>query len=423
MRKLLLPSLVLGLALGACGKDKSEQPTVTTVAIERGDVQAAVTAGGTLQALVTVQVGSQVSGRILELLADFNSVVKKGDVVARIDPQQAEAAVRRAQANVMAANGNLARSRAGLSEAQRQSSRAKELLPKGYVSQAEIDTLATGVEQASADLEAQRGALAQAQAALAEAQVNLDNTVIRSPTDGVVVTRSVDVGQTVAASLQAPVLFTIAQDLKKMQVHTSVAESDVGQLKEGMAAEFSVDAYPNRKFRGTVAQVRVSPTTVQNVVTYDAVVNVDNPELELKPGMTANVSFRTAEAKDVLKVPNSALRFKPPQEWLDAAKAAREKAAGSVPAEAAAAGEGAAGAAGGRRQRDGSVRRIWKQPADGGAPVAVPVRVGVSDGSVSEVTPLHGGLAEGEQVVTGIKGGSGDAAGKNSNPRPPPGPF
>lgn len=423
MRKLLLSSLFLSLGLGACGKDASELPTVSTVAVERGDVQAAVTAGGTLQALVTVQVGSQVSGRILELLADFNSVVKKGDVVARIDPQQAEAAVRRAQANVMAANGNLARSRAAFIEAQRQSSRAKELLPKGYVSQAEIDTLATGVEQASADVEAQRGSLAQAQAALAEAKVNLDNTVIRSPTDGVVVTRSVDVGQTVAASLQAPVLFTIAQDLKKMQVHTSVAESDVGQLKEGMAAEFSVDAYPSRKFRGTVAQVRVSPTTVQNVVTYDAVVNVDNPELELKPGMTANVSFRTAEAKDVLKVANAALRFKAPQEWLDAAKAAREKAGGGAPPDAGAAGDPAQVAAGGgRRPRDGSVKRIWKQPAGGGAPVAIPVKVGVSDGSVSEITPLHGELAEGEQVVTGIKGGSGDSASKG-NTRAPPGPF
>lgn len=422
MRKLLLSSLFLSLGLGACGKDASELPTLSTATVERGDVQAAVTAGGTLQPLVTVQVGSQVSGRILSLEADFNSVVKKGDVVARIDPQQVEAAVRRASANVMAANGNLARSRAALAEAQRQHQRALGLLPRGYVSQAEIDTLATAVQQAEADVAALRGSLAQAEAALAEAKVNLDNTVIRSPTDGVVVTRSVDVGQTVAASLQAPVLFTIAQDLKKMQVHTSVAESDVGQLKEGMAAEFSVDAYPGRKFRGRVAQVRVSPTTVQNVVTYDAVVNVDNPELELKPGMTANVSFRTAEAKDVLKVANAALRFKAPQDWLDAAKAAREKVGGGAPPEAAAAYGAQAGAGGGRRLRDGSVKRIWKQPAGGGAPVAIPVKVGVSDGSVSEITPLHGELAEGEQVVTGIKGGSGDSASKG-NTRAPPGPF
>ena len=422
MRKLLLLSLILSLA--ACGKDESTALQLTTVPVERGDVQAQVTAGGTLQALVTVQVGSQVSGRILSLEADFNSVVKKGDVVARIDPQQVEAAVRRANANVMAAKGNLAKSQASLTEAQRQLKRAQELLPKGYVSQAEIDTLATGVEQAEADVAAQRGALAQAQAALSEAQVNLDNTVIRSPTDGVVVTRSVDVGQTVAASLQAPVLFTIAQDLKKMQVHTSVAESDVGQLKQGMAAEFTVDAYPNRKFKGTVSQVRVSPTTVQNVVTYDAVVDVENPELELKPGMTANVSFRTAEAKDVLKVSNAALRFKAPQEWIDAAKAAREKAGGKgggAPGDAAS-GESPKDAGDGqRRRRDGSVKRIWKQPVDGGLPVAIPVKVGVSDGSVSEVTPLHGELAEGEQIITGIKGGSGDAA-KSKAPTPP-GPF
>lgn len=416
MRKRLL--LILLFTLSACGKGEPPTPTVSTVTVERGDVQAQVTAGGTLQPLVTVQVGSQVSGRILSLEADFNSIVRKGDVVARIDPQQVEAARRRASANVMAAQGNLAKSQAALGEAQRQLRRAQELLPRGYVSQAEIDSLATAVEQAEADLAAQRGALAQAQAALSEAQVNLDNTVIRSPTDGVVVTRSVDVGQTVAASLQAPVLFTIAQDLKKMQVHTSVAESDVGQLKQGMAAEFSVDAYPSRKFKGRVSQVRVSPTTVQNVVTYDAVVDVENPELELKPGMTANVSFRTAEAKDVLRVSNAALRFKAPQDWIDAAKAARERAGGQ--------GSGAPGASpndpgdGSRRQaRDGSVKRIWKQPADGGLPVAIPVRVGVSDGSVSEVTPLHGELAEGEQIITGIKGG-GDAAKAKAAP---PGPF
>ncbi|MDP3859706.1 MAG: efflux RND transporter periplasmic adaptor subunit [Stagnimonas sp.] len=415
MRTPLLP-LLLTLAMAACGDGESKAPQLTTVALERGDVQAQVTAGGTLQPLVTVQVGSQVSGRILSLEADFNSVVKKGDVVARIDPQQVEAVRRRASANVMAARGNLAKSQAALGEAQRQLRRAQELLPKGYVSQAEIDTLATGVEQAEADLAAQRGALAQAQAALSEAQVNLDNTVIRSPTDGVVVTRSVDVGQTVAASLQAPVLFTIAQDLQKMQVHTSVAESDVGQLKQGMDAEFSVDAYPGRKFRGRVSQVRVSPTTVQNVVTYDAVVDVENPALELKPGMTANVSFRTAEAKDVLKVANAALRFKAPQDWIDAARAARGKAAGDNGTEpAAAAGDGA------RRARDGSVKRIWRQPAGGGLPVPVPVRVGVSDGSVSEITPLHGELAEGEQIITGIKGGSGDTA-KSKAPTPP-GPF
>lgn len=416
MRKLLLLSLVLSLC--ACGKDDNTTPQLSTVAVERGDVQAQVTAGGTLQPLVTVQVGSQVSGRILSLEADFNSIVRKGDVVARIDPQQAEAARRRASANVMTAQGNLAKSQAALGEAQRQLRRAQELLPRGYVSQAEIDSLATVVEQAEADLAVQRGALAQALAALSEAQVNLDNTVIRSPTDGVVVTRSVDVGQTVAASLQAPVLFTIAQDLKKMQVHTSVAESDVGQLKQGMAAEFSVDAYPSRKFKGRVSQVRVSPTTVQNVVTYDAVVDVENPELELKPGMTANVSFRTAEAKDVLRVSNAALRFKAPQDWIDAAKAAREGAGGQ--------GSGAPGASpndpgdGSRRPaRDNSVKRVWKQPADGGLPVAIPVRVGVSDGSVSEITPLHGELAEGEQIITGIRGG-GDAAKAKAAP---PGPF
>jgi HlyD family secretion protein len=416
MRPLLLPLLCV-LTLAACsGKSESDAPQITTVAVERGDVAAAVTAGGTLQALVTVQVGSQVSGRIASLEADYNSIVKKGDVVARIDPLQQQAAVRRTEANVAAAKGNLAKSQAAQVDAERQLRRARELLPQGYVSQAEIDTLATTLEQAQAEVAAQRGALAQAQAAYSEAQVNLDYTVIRSPTDGMVVTRSVDVGQTVAASLQAPVLFTIAQDLKKMQVHTSVAESDVGQLKEGMAAEFSVDAYPTRKFKGTVSQVRVSPTTVQNVVTYDAVVDVENPALELKPGMTANVSFRTAEAKDVLKVANAALRFKPPQAWLDAAKAAREKAGATAPA----AGNGGNGNGnGGERPRDPTIKRVWKQGAQGATPEPVPVRVGVSDGAVSEITPLReGALAAGDLLVTGASGVDG-AAGSKSNMGPP----
>lgn len=419
MRPLLLPLLCV-LTLAACSsKSESDGPQITTVAVERGDVAAAVTAGGTLQALVTVQVGSQVSGRIASLEADYNSIVKKGDVVARIDPLQQQAAVRRTEANVAAAKGNLAKSQAAQVDAERQLRRARELLPQGYVSQEEIDTLATALEQAQAEVAAQRGALAQAQAAYSEALVNLDYTVIRSPTDGMVVTRSVDVGQTVAASLQAPVLFTIAQDLKKMQVHTSVAESDVGQLKEGMAAEFSVDAYPTRKFQGQVSQVRVSPTTVQNVVTYDAVVDVENPALELKPGMTANVSFRTAEAKDVLKVANAALRFKPPQAWLDAAKAARETAGAAAPA---AANGGNGNGNGGERPRDPTIKRVWKQGAKGAIPEPVPVRVGVSDGAVSEITPLReGALAAGDLLVTGAGGVNGAASGKSS--MAPPGPF
>lgn len=371
---------LLAVLAAACG-GKDEAPAFTTARVERGDVVASVTAGGTLQPLVTVQVGTQVSGRIASLHADYNSVVKKGDVIARIDPQSLQSAVARAQANVAAARGNLARVRAALSDAERQHRRAQELVPQGLVSRAEADTVAAKLLQARADVEVQRGQLAQAEAALREAAVNLDYTVIRSPTDGIVISRSVDVGQTVAASLQAPVLFTIAQDLKQMAVHVNVAESDVGALREGMAAEFTVDAYPNQRFRGQVSQIRVSPQTVQNVVTYTTVVQVENPELKLKPGMTANVSFRTAEARGVLRVPAAALRIRAPDEWRGEAEPQRER----------------------------GVRRLWKAPAGKGLPQPVRVQTGVSDGSFTEVTVEDGTLAEGDEIVVSVKSPAGEA--------------
>ncbi|HUP91790.1 MAG TPA: efflux RND transporter periplasmic adaptor subunit [Solimonas sp.] len=387
-RRLLALTLIL-LTLAACGREATA-PAYTTAKVERGDVVASVTAGGALQPLVLVQVGTQVSGRIAELGADFNSKVTKGDVIARIDPQTLQSALARADANVQAAQGNLARVRAGLVDAERQASRAQELLPQGLVSKAEADTVAAKRAQARADVDVQRGALAQAQAARQEAALNLEYTVIRSPTDGIVISRSVDVGQTVAASLQAPVLFTIAQDLKQMQVHVNVAESDVGQLREGMPAEFTVDAYPSERFKGVIRQIRVSPTTTQNVVTYITVVGVDNPELKLKPGMSANVTFRTAEAHDVLRVPAGALRIKPPAEWTGGAQEPPR--------------EGRRAEGGGRGPREPGVRRLWKKPVSPKAlPQPVRVKVGVSDGSFSEITVIEGELAEGEEVIASVK--------------------
>ncbi|HEY3358576.1 MAG TPA: efflux RND transporter periplasmic adaptor subunit, partial [Polyangia bacterium] len=289
-----------------------------TTTVERGRVVAKVTATGTLSAIVTVQVGAQVSGRIDKLLVDFNSPVKKGQVIAKIDPKLFQAAVAQARANLVAADGNLAKAVAQAQDAKRQFERTRELFARKLIAQADLDTAQANAEATAAGVAAARGAVEQSRASLNQAQINLAYTTIYSPTDGTVISRSVDVGQTVAAALQAPTLFTIAEDLKKMQVDTSVAEADVGKLKAGMAATFTVDAYPGDPFHGRVRQIRNAPQTVQNVVTYDAVIDVANTELKLKPGMTANVSFVHADREDVIRVPNAALRFRPPPGVADA---------------------------------------------------------------------------------------------------------
>src|SRR5215472_12744590 len=269
-------------------------PRFETATVQRGRLISRVTATGTLSALVTVQVGTQVSGRIAQLNVDFNSSVKKGDLIAKIDPQLFEAAVEQARANYIEAKGNLAKSRAQAADAQRQLIRAKTLLQKQLISQADHDTTETAKLAADAQVEVSLGAVEQARAALHQAEINLAYTSIISPIDGTVISRNVDVGQTVAASLQAPTLFTIAENLKKMQVDTNVAEADVGRLEPGMIATFTVDAYPNERFRGTIRQIRNAPQTVQNVVTYDAVIDVDNSDLKLRPGMTTNVTVIVA---------------------------------------------------------------------------------------------------------------------------------
>lgn len=377
--RLLIAALAVLAAVGgwrALGsRGDGEEFKYSTVPVARGKLVARVTATGTLSALVTVQVGSQVSGRIQALHADFNSQVKKGQVIAELDPQLFEAAVAQARANLAAARGNLARARAQAADATRQARRAEDLFGQKLVSQAERDTAQANAESAEAGVAAAEGGLAQASAALQQAQINLAYTVIRSPTNGSVISRSVDVGQTVAASLQAPTLFTIAEDLKKMQVHTSVAESDVGKLREKMPATFSVDAYPAERFRGEVTQIRNAPQTVSNVVTYDAVINVDNPDLRLKPGMTANVNFIYAHRDNALLVPNAALRFRPP--------AMLQKISGAPAAP--------------RRDEGLANRRtVWVLRDE--QPVAIAVETGVSDGSQTEIT--GGELREGDALIT-----------------------
>ncbi|MCI0659011.1 MAG: efflux RND transporter periplasmic adaptor subunit, partial [Acidobacteria bacterium] len=314
--------LIAVAALGAIGyfifgdRNGDSDLSYETAKVDRGRIIAKVTATGTLSPLVTVQVGSQVSGRILALYVDFNSPVKKGEVIARIDPQFFQAEVQQAKVNLSAARGNLTKARAQAKDSQLQYERAEALAKQNLVAQADLDTAKATAEGAHATVTASEGAVEQARASLNQTEINLAYTTIVSPTDGMVISRNVDVGQTVAASLQAPTLFSIAEDLRKIQVDSSVAEADVGKLRPGMEASFFVDAYPSERFTGTVRQIRNAPQTVQNVVTYDAVLDVSNPDMKLKPGMTANITFITSERDDVLRVPNSALRFRPPPEML-----------------------------------------------------------------------------------------------------------
>jgi HlyD family secretion protein len=291
---------------------RAAQPQFETVRAERGRITARVTATGTLSAVTTVQVGAQVSGRVSELFVDFNTPVKKGQLLATLDPQLLQAAVDQAQASFVAARGALAKARVEATHAVRDFRRAHSLYAQKLIARADVDAAEANAGAARGQLAAARGSLAQAEANLRQARVNLGYTRILSPIDGVVISRSIDVGQTVAASLQAPTLFTIAEDPRKMQVDTNVAEADVGKLRAGMKAHFKVDAFPGEKFKGKVRQIRDAAQVVQNVVTYDAVIDVDNSDLKLKPGMTANVTFVYAEKEDALKIPAAALRFRAP---------------------------------------------------------------------------------------------------------------
>ena len=384
----------------------SGQVRYDTSQVNRGRIVAKVTASGTLSAIVTVQVGSQVSGRIAALYADWNSQVKKGELVAKIDPQLFQATVQQARANLIAAQGNLAKVKAQAIDADRQYQRNVILAERKLIAQADLDTSQATAEAAKATVDAATGSVAQARAQLNSAEVNLAYTDIISPTDGTVIARNVDVGQTVAASLQAPTLFLIAEDLRKMQVDTSVAEADIGKLRTGMKATFTVDAYPNERFTGTVRQVRNAPQTVQNVVTYDAVIDVANPELKLKPGMTANCTFIWADRDDALRIPNAALRFRPPSELTAgvnqvAAVGRSSRNGGAEAAQGAGRLGRASGAAAGVTDR----KTVWI--LRDGTPQPVVIRTGVSDGSLTEV--VEGDLHESDLVITDMSGGSSGA--------------
>jgi HlyD family secretion protein len=305
--------IILAMAGGAyfaLGK-RDNGPKYKTDKISKGDIQASVTATGTVNAVIMVLVGTQVSGTIKNIYVDYNSTVKNGQLLALIDPATFEAQVYQARANLLMAKANLEKAQTAVIDAKRTLDRNKVLFASHFIAQSDLDTSDTNYQTNVAQVTASKAQVEQAKAALTSAEINLKYTRILSPVSGTVISRNVDVGQTVAASFQTPTLFSIAQDLTKMQIDTSVDEADIGKVIVGQPVEFTVDAYPDVIFHGKVSQVRNAPTTVQNVVTYDVVILVDNTDLKLKPGMTANVSVITSVKKGILKIPNAALRFKP----------------------------------------------------------------------------------------------------------------
>ncbi len=416
------------------------RPAFRTAAVARGPLTSAVSATGTLNAVITVQVGSQVSGQIKELHADFNSQVKKDQVIARIDPDTFEAKVNQTKAQVDAARASVlnqqalvektradlentraafaaaraqtAKSQVAVVDTNRTLGRNRDLRQRGLIAQADEDTAQATYDSAVAQLEASKAQeqaqvstvraaeaqlrvaeamlqnavaqVAQNEAAQRQAQVDLDHTYIRAPVDGVVVGRTVDVGQTVAASLQAPTLFTIAQDLRNMQVDTNVDEADVGRVKVGQVTSFTVDSFPARTFTGEVVQIRKAPLVVQNVVTYDVVVSAKNPDQRLLPGMTANVRIVIDQKEGVLQVPNAALRFRPPGvEATERERPARPSGPGG----------------GGGRGGGAPAGRVWVLGPDG-KPAALSLQLGIGDGTYTEVA--RGELKEGQLVIVGV---------------------
>jgi HlyD family secretion protein len=397
---IVIAAILIGtVLLAAFSFGRGSTPQYFTAKVERGDIRNVVQATGTINAVTTVQVGSQVSGTISKLYADFNSPVKKGQVIAQIDPSlfegallQAKADLENAKATRAAARAELEKAKATATQTQSDYNRTVQLSREGVMSQQQLelsnatnDAAQAAVSSAQATL-AQAGAqVAQKSAAVQVAQTNVNNTTIRSPIDGVVINRTVDVGQTVAASLQAPNLFSIAQDLGKMQVDVSTDESDVGQIKVGQDVTFKVDAFPKDVFHGRVMQMRMNPTTVQNVVTYDTVVAFNNPSTKLFPGMTAYISIPVAQATGVVKIPNAALRFVPALRG-DQLQAATEKV-------------GITQNARGKGSADTAV--IWKVgPEKNLEPVQV--KLGITDHTNTEIAQiLKGTLNPADQVVIG----------------------
>lgn len=395
--------LAVAMAIGGYvyfGGERKVPIRYKTAPVETGPVVSMVTATGTINPVVSVQVGSQVTGKIQSLHADFNSVVKAGAVVARIDPSIYQA--RRDQAAATLANAVAAKAKAAteLAQRKREMDRAKSLLTQQFVSQNDVDVAVTAYQGAMAQLDVAEAQVKQARAQLDAADLDLKYTVIRSPVNGIVIARNVEVGQTVTAGFQTPTLFLIALDLMRMQVDTNVSEADIGGIAPGKPAMFTVDAYPGEQFRGVVKQVRNAPISIQNVVTYDVVVEVDNSDLRLKPGMTANVSIIVAQKDSALKVPNTALRFTPPRVGRKTGGAPQGGGGGTEPGTSPARGRPA-------RPDEQAVggKNVWRE-GPSGDPEPVPVQLGITDGSSTEV--LAGDLKEGDMIIVGIEAPRGE---------------
>ena len=418
---IIAAAVVVVAALVVMALSRSPQTQHYTAKVERGEIDDVVEATGTINAVITVQVGSQVSGTIAKLNADFNSRVHKGDIVALIDPAlfkgallQASADFENAKANLVAAQANLEKAKAAQVQAKADYDRTLGLFKSGIDSQQQLDLAKANYDSSNAAVGAAAAGVTQAeaqvsqkQAAVEVAQTNLNYTVIRSPIDGTVVARNVDVGQTVAASLQAPTIFTIAQDLSKMWVYAKTDESDVGNIKVGKPVTFKVDAFPKDTFQGVVSQVRMNATTVQSVVTYDTIIEFKNPELKLFPGMTAYVTIPVATVKDAMKLPNTALRYKPPLSAEEILAVYRQYGIEGGEREAT---KGATGVVQASEQpaataenpprapkRDAAV--VWRIRSDNSLQ-PIKVSIGITDHAFTEVlSVLKGELKEGDEVV------------------------